>query len=218
MLIVRNLFMKKSLLIFSIFSCICFQAQTYHFDFLTKYSSTSSKTTAERVRYHNTDDFSYFLNLYKSVRDFTAILYDRKNNLMHHFSVVESKKAQDIEFSFSYSYSEKSNFQRPSNYRFEISEISASPKIFSLKTYTSKRAKKPFSECIMTLRKANKNLMQLYGSDAVLWNNETKDLAEIGKNIITEAREKYQNTSFDVILKEYKNVNFQITLPNELQF
>ena len=193
-------------------------AQTYQFDFLTRYGSSISNTTFETVRYNNTNDFSYFLNLFKDVNDFMAILYDRNSKIIHHFSVVESKVGQEIEFHFTYEYSRKTNYSEPNNLRIEISEISESPKIISLKTYTSKRAKKPIAECIMTLRKANKNLILLYRSDALLWNSDTKGISDIGNYIIAESQEKYRNNTYKAILKEYKNVNFQLTLPKVLKF
>ncbi len=193
-------------------------AQTYQFDFLTKYRITGSDIISEKVSYQNTDDFSYFLNLFKDVNDFTAVLYDRKSKIIHFFSVVESKEGQEIQFQFTYDYSKNTYYSEPTNSRVEISEISESPKIISLKTYTSRRAKKPVSECIMSLRKANKNLIQLYRSDAVLWNSGTEGISEIGNYIVAVSREKYRNTSFSTILQEYKNVNFQITLPKELKF
>ncbi len=68
-------------------------AQTYNFDFLTKYVSTDIKTlnSKEFVTYNNSDDFSYYLKLRKTQGDFSATLYDHENNSAHNFSVEESK-------------------------------------------------------------------------------------------------------------------------------
>ena len=78
-------------------------AQTYQFDFLTKYSSKDSQHQFARefVTYNNSDDFSYYLHLKKSESDFTAKLYDHKSNLAQNFSVKESKVDGKIQFQFS---------------------------------------------------------------------------------------------------------------------
>ena len=85
--------MKKiSTLILITFFSFAF-SQTYHFDFLTKYSSTNFKTKniREIVSYNNSDDFSYYLRLNKTKEDFTASLYDHEKNVEHYFSVKETK-------------------------------------------------------------------------------------------------------------------------------
>ncbi|WHF52252.1 hypothetical protein QGN23_03000 [Chryseobacterium gotjawalense] len=197
-------------------------AQTYQFDFLTKYVSTNlqNKRSNEFVSYNNSDDFSYYLKLRKSDSDFTATLYDHERNLAHHFSVVESKVGNEIQFQFLYVNTSKlQNIIKHENYRYEFSEISAdSPKIISLKIYASKRAKKPRVEKELTLKKANKNLIQLYRSDWLHWSDSTYDLSKIGNYIVAESIEKFNNNICQTNLKEYKNVDLKITIPKELKF
>ena len=197
-------------------------AQTYQFDFLTKYESTGSqnKRSNEFVSYNNSDDFSYYLTLRKSNSDFTATLYDHNRNLAHHFSVKESKDRNEIQFQFLYSHTSKlQKIINPKNYRYEFSESSTdSAKIISVKVFGSKRAKKPRVAYELTLKSANKNLLQLFRSDALYWDDNKADLSKIGNYIVAKSTEKYNNTICQTNLKEYKNVDFQITIPQALKF
>lgn len=211
---------KISILFLVLFFSLGF-AQTYEFDFLTKYSSENSKNkfTRDLVSYHNSDDFSYYLKLKKNDADFTATLYDHQRNLAHHFSVIESKVGHEIEFQFLYVNTSKlQNIIKHENYRYEFSEISASnPKIISLKIYPSKRAKKPKVENLITLKKANKNLIQLYRSDCLHWSDSTYEFSKIGNYIVTQSIEKFNNNICQTNLKEYKNVDLKIMIPKELK-
>ena len=210
---------KISFLFSFLFFSLSF-SQTYQFDFLTKYSSTSSKTKniGESVTYNNSDDFSYYLRLNKTKEDFTASLYDHKRNLEHYFSVIETKVNGEIRFQFTYINSAKlltSTLMK--NYRYEFSEISATdPKVVSLKIYLSKRAKKPINEKEFTLQKANKNLIPLYRSEFLREYSDDGELQKVGNYIVSKAIEKYKTVTCEVVLKEYKNVDLQLVVPAKL--
>lgn len=196
-------------------------SQTYQFDFLTKYSSKDEKSQVvrETVSYNNTDDFSYYLKLRKGDSDFTATIYDHKRNLAHNFSVVESKQKGEIIFQFRYENSGKlasSSYAR--NYRYEFSEIpEESLKVVSLKIYTSKRAKKPASEKILTLKKADKNLIPLFRSEWLHLYSDYLNVQDLGNYIVSKAIEKYKVGTCESVLEEYKNVDFTIELPKKLK-
>lgn len=211
---------KVSILFLLLFFSLGF-AQTYEFDFLTKYTSENSKNkfTRDLVSYYNSDDFSYYLKLRKRDADLAATLYDHQRNLAHHFSVLESKVAGEIQFQFSYLNSSKlAKMNDNKNSRYEFSEISANnPKIISLKTYPSKRAKKPAYECTFTLEKANKNLMPVFRSEYFHLDGKNDKVSELGNYIVSESIEKYKNYTCEIKLKEYKNVDLTITLPKELK-
>ena len=211
---------KISFLFSFLFFSLSF-SQTYQFDFLTKYSSTIVKTKSigESVTYNNSDDFSYYLRLNKTKEDFTASLYDHERNLEHYFSVIETKINGEIRFQFTYINSAKlltSNLMK--NYRYEFSEISATdPKVVSLKIYLSKRAKKPINEKEFTLQKANKNLIPLYRSEFLREYSDDGELQKVGNYIVSKAIEKYKTVTCEVVLKEYKNVDLQIVVPEKLK-
>ena len=213
--------MKKiSTLILITFFSFAF-SQTYHFDFLTKYSSTNFKTKniREIVSYNNSDDFSYYLRLNKTKEDFTASLYDHEKNVEHYFSVKETKINGEIRFQFTYINTAKlltSTLMK--NYRYEFSEIYAnSPKVVSLKIYPSKRAKKPINEKEFTLQKANKNLIGLYRSEWLHEYSDDGELQKVGNYFVSKAIEKYKTVTCEVVLKEYKNVELQIVVPEKLK-
>ncbi|WP_373708597.1 hypothetical protein [Kaistella sp.] len=211
---------KISFLFSFLFFSLSF-SQTYQFDFLTKYSSTIVKTKSigESVTYNNSDDFSYYLRLNKTKEDFTASLYDHKRNLEHYFSVIETKVNGEIRFQFKYINSAKlltSTLMK--NYRYEFSEISANdPKVVSLKIYLSKRAKKPISEKEFTLQKANKNLIPLYRSEWLREYSDDGELKKVGNYIVSKAIENYKTVTCEVVLKEYKNVDLQLVVPEKLK-
>lgn len=211
---------KNSILFLLLFFSFGF-AQTYEFDFLTKYISENSKNkfTRDLVSYHNSDDFSYYLKLKKSDADFTATLYDHQRNLAHNFSVLETKIGGEIQFQFLYINSSKlAKTSDDKNSRYEFSEISeTSPKTISLKIYPSKRAKNPISENTITLEKANKNLIPVFRSEWFHLYGKNDNVSALGNYIVSESIEKYKNYTCAIKLKEYKNVDLTITLPQELK-
>ena len=213
--------MIKIFFLFSfLFFNLCF-SQTYDFDFITKYASTNLKTknVRESVNYNNSDDFSYYLRLNKTKEDFTANLHDHERNLEHYFSVKETKVNGEIRFQFTYINSARlltSNSLQ--NYRYEFSEISADhPKILRLKIYPSKRAKKPINEKEFTLEKANKNLIPLYRSEWLHRYGNDGEVKNLGNYIVSKVVETYKTVACEVVLKEYKNVDLQIVLPEKLK-
>ena len=211
---------KISFLFSFLFFSLSF-SQTYDFDFLTKYASTNLKTKKvyESVSYNNTDDFSYYLRLNKTKEDFTANLYDHQRNLEHYFSVKETKVNGEIRFQFTYINSARlltSNSLK--NYRYEFSTISAdNPKILSLIIYPSKRAKKPINEKEFTLEKANKNLIPLHRSEWLHRYENDGEVKNLGNYIVSKVVEKYKTVTCEVVLKEYKNVDLQIVVPEKLK-
>jgi hypothetical protein len=221
-LILKNLLMRKiyTLFLLSFFSCAF--SQTYQFDFLTKYSAENltTKSIRESVTYNNTDDFSYYLKLKKTEDDFQASLYDYNKSLVHYFTVKETKLNGEIRFQFTYLNSTQFRTSNSlKNYRYEFAEISANdPKVVSLKIYASKRAKKPSSEKEFTLEKANKNLIPLYRSEWLHQYGNQESGQNLGNYIVSKAVEKYKYFTCEVVLKEYKNVDLQITLPKKLKF
>ena len=118
--------MKKIYLFVALSLSVVITAQTYNFDFLTKYSSTNTKNkfSYEFINYSNTDDFTYNLSLAKSKDQFVAILFDKNKELKHHFTVTESKEKGMIQFQFQYDYSYKSSSAKNKNqYIYEFSEV-----------------------------------------------------------------------------------------------
>ena len=211
---------KLSFLFSFLFFSLSF-SQIYDFDFLTKYASTNVKTKniRESVNYNNSDDFSYYLRLNKTKEDFTAHLYDHQRNLEHYFSVKETKVNGEIRFQFTYINSARLlTSSSLKNYRYEFSEISAdNPKVLKLKIYSSKRAKKPINEKEFTLEKANKNLIPLYRSEYLHENAHDGEFQKLGNYIISKAVEKYKTVTCEVVLKDYKNVDLQIVIPEKLK-
>lgn len=211
--------MRKIYILFSLSFFSFSFAQTYQFDFLTKYTTTNSKNkfTRDIVTYNNSDDFSYYLQLSKSETDFMAVLYDHERNLAHQFSVFESSGEGEVQFQFLYINSSKlAKLNHRKNYRYEFSEISStSPKIILLKVFSSKRAKKPIYENELTLEKANKNLIPIYRSESLHQYHDDENGQKLGDYIISKAVEKYKSGTCQVTLKKYKNVDLQITRPKK---
>lgn len=194
-------------------------AQTYQFDFLTKYSSKDSQHELARefVTYNNSDNFSYYLHLKKSDSDFTANLYDHKSNLAHNFDVRESTVDGKIQFQFTYVNTSRLQSGGTKNYRYEFSEISDSPKTVLLKIYSSKKAKKPVAEKLMTLEKANKNLIPIYRSGWLHQYSDYENVFKVGDYIVSNSVEKFKKDTCESKLQEYKNVDLQIILPTKLK-
>lgn len=149
--------MKRNFyLLFILFSSFCF-AQTYQFNFLTKYSATNDKNTFSRdcINYFNTEDFSYSLNLNKAEKYFVANLYDKSRNFIHRFSVVESKVNGEVQFQFKYEFSFKKNQGNSSNkFIYEFSTPSEKlPNEVTLKIFKNNKSKKIFRRAKFNLTK-----------------------------------------------------------------
>lgn len=211
--------MKKSLFLTFLFFCLYVNAQSYSFDFLTKYKLklNDPKREMESVNYFNSDDFSYYLRLMKAPDTFLAILRDSERMLAHRFTVVETKVKGEIIFSFTYDYSFKLNGRAKGiEPRINFNEISESPKQVVMKTYTSKKAKKPVSEHLLTLAPANKNLFPMYN---ISRSKETDYHVEYpGNFIVTRGEITEGKARCEFVLDEYKNVELVLSLPEKLKF
>lgn len=214
--------MKKKCILFFITVSILGFGQTYDFDFLTKYTTSNSKNTFSNdlVNYFNSDDFSYNLRITKHDKELNAILSDHKSKIGHFFKITTFKFQDEIQFKFTYDYSFQIDPKRYNNdYHFEFAEQPNNlGKEVVLKMYRNQKSKKPILTQTLTLVKANKNLFPIYRLSAVLhfWNYE--ELLYDGNFMISKSVEKLGSRfTCEINLKEYKNVNLQITLPNELR-
>ena len=197
-------------------------SQTYQFDLVTNYTSSSSKykLAYDNVNYFNSDDFSYYLKISNRENELKGILGDPKNNLVHHFKVIQSKLSNEIQFQFVYNYSSVINADNDEkDYRFELLENpTVSSKEVVLKIYRTKKAKKPFLTQTLTLITANKNLFPIYCISVHDHFWSYNEFIYPGNYIVSKAIEKIGNQTCEINLKEYKNVDLQITLPKELNF
>ena len=211
--------MKKIYLFVALSLSVVITAQTYNFDFLTKYSSTNTKNkfSYEFINYSNTDDFTYNLSLAKSKDQFVAILFDKNKELKHHFTVTESKEKGMIQFQFQYDYSYKSSSAKNKNqYIYEISEVDVHSKNVTLKIFKNDKKKKQIKEQQLTLKPANVNLFPIYQETLLAQYPSNQTLTE--NYIVSKAVEYCEKCTCEVELKEYKNVELQINLPKKLIF
>lgn len=211
--------MKKIYLFVALSLSVVLTAQTYNFDFLTKYSSTNTKNkfSYEFINYFNTDDFTYNLSLAKSKDQFVAILFDKNKELKHHFTVTESKEKGMIQFQFQYDYSYKSSSAKNKNqYIYEFSEVDVHSKNVTLKIFKNDKKKKQIKEQQLTLKPANVNLFPIYQETLLAQYPSNQTLTE--NYIVSKAVEHCEKCTCEVELKEYKNVELQINLPKKLIF
>ena len=211
--------MKKIYLFVALSLSVVITAQTYNFDFLTKYSSTNTKNkfSYEFINYSNTDDFTYNLSLAKSKDQFVAILFDKNKELKHHFTVTESKEKGMIQFQFQYDYSYKSSSAKIKNqYIYEFSEVDVHSKNVTLKIFKNDKKKKQIKEQQLTLKPANVNLFPIYQETLLAQYPSNQTLTE--NYIVSKAVEHCEKCTCEVELKEYKNVELQINLPKKLIF
>ena len=211
--------MKKIYLFVALSLSVVITAQTYNFDFLTKYSSTNTKNkfSYEFINYSNTDDFTYNLSLAKSKDQFVAILFDKNKELKHHFTVTESKEKGKIQFQFQYDYSYKSSSAKIKNqYIYEFSEVDVHSKNVTLKIFKNDKKKKQIKEQQLTLKPANVNLFPIYQETLLAQYPSNQTLTE--NYIVSKAVEHCEKCTCEVELKEYKNVELQINLPKKLIF
>lgn len=196
--------------------------QTYQFDFLTKYVATNSKnkSSQDHVNYFNSDDFNYKLRVSLHDKELQAILSDHETKLAHHFKVIQSNINNEITFKFNYDHSiviDPIDYDK--TYRFEFDEVPESDgKEVVMKLYRTKKSKKPFMIQKLSLIRSNKNLFPMYRLSTLLHFWSYKQLMYSGDFMVSKAVEKNGNLICETNLTEYKNVNFQITLPKELKF
>ena len=212
--------MKKYFYLFSLlFSSFCF-SQTYQFDTLTKYTSknTTNKVQTDFVNYFNTDDFSYTLSLSKSETRFVAVLFDRGRNLIHYFTVLESKDKGETKFQFKYESSLKKYFTKNLNdYYYTFSEPSeSSPKEVNLKIFKNKKSKKAVLEQTLIVQEADRNLFPIYQN--VLLAHYPTDQKFPGNFMVSKAVEICNKCACEIDLTENKKVTLEIKLPENLKF
>ena len=100
-------------------------AQTYHFNLVTKYTSSNvkDKILRDHVQNNYTDDFSYYLESLKWNSELTTRIDDMERNLLHYFSVEEIKQGSEVQFEFTYLTSIRLTGQRISKkYRYGFTE------------------------------------------------------------------------------------------------
>lgn len=213
----------KKLSVFTVFFIsLLTYSQTYSFDFLTKYAleNADQKYNTESINYFNSDDFSYFLKVTKVPDQFTATLYDTTANMAHRFTVKESRAKGEVFFSFDYEYSYplKSSRFNDQNYHITFGEISeSSPKKVSMKVFRTKNAKKPLSEHLLTLQPANKNLFPIYRVSRTSLFGFMSGVNFPGEYIVVKDSTSEGKVSCEFILKEHKNVELTVTLPQKLK-
>ena len=103
--------MRNIYLILIILLSIGVGGQKYSFDFLTKYDSKSTDSnrpgSQDVVNYFNSDDFNYYLRLFKNKSGFYAYLYDYSKMKWHKFDVKEYYKNGVLESSTNYKNGKK---------------------------------------------------------------------------------------------------------------
>lgn len=214
--------MRKIYILFLLLPFSLGFSQTYQFDFVTNYTSTSSKNKLayDNVNYFNSDDFSYSLKIINHENELQGILGDRTSNLAHHFKVLKSKLNNEIQFQFFYEYSTNLNaINYDKDYRFEFVEKPNIPgKEVVLKMYRTKKSKRPFLTQTLSLVTANKNLFPIYRLSVLHHFWSYNELIYPENYMVSKAIDKTGNQTCEINLKEYKNVDLQITLPKELKF
>ena len=192
-------------------------SQTYSFDFLTKYVSKDLKGNAQKdqVIYFNSDDFSYYLRLFRTPQSFYAILSDLKGRQTHVFDVVEQKNQGGINFKFKYVESKKMliNKEKYKNFRFEFEEISSDS--LNLKIYNSKKAKRPTDEYSFIVKSANKPMFPMMRISAMFPFNDFSDLV-LNRNVIVQKSKltcRLHKCNCEIVLAEHKNVELDLKIP-----
>ena len=213
--------MKKSILIACLLCTVYGAAQTYAFDFVTKYAlNAKNDKRQESVVYFNSDDFSYNLRLQKSPGHFRAILTDEDEKTAHRFDVAESRIKGEIVFSFTYTDSFKLNGTVKIYSRNEFSEIPGNPKQVLMKVYHLKRAKKPSHEHLLTLQPANKNLFAMYSISRshAPFSLMNKSVDYPGNYIVVRDEITESKVKCELVLEEHRNVDLVLNLPEKLNF
>lgn len=198
--------------------------QKYSFDFLTKYESKSTDSnrpgSQDVVNYFNSDDFNYYLRLFKNKSGFYAYLYDYSKMKWHKFDVKEDYKNGELQFTFDYAGTKQLTWSKSSfkNYRFEFSNVS--DKSANLKIYKNQKAAKPLREYTFQLKKANKNLFPMIRI-AMMHPYENIEALDITKNVIVEKASDIcieRECNCEMTLTAYKNVELDLVIPKEKKF
>jgi hypothetical protein len=219
-MISQNNIMKKFYLFSSILLSTIAFSQTYHFDILTKYSiqNTAKKEILESTNYFNTDDFSYHLRITRSPEAFTGTILDITRKIAHRFSITETKVNGDYRFQFKYENSFSYDTNSFKNLRIELSgPPDISSKKFNLKIFPRQRAKKYTVEHQLTLIPANKNLFPMYRVSMMHPYEKMNEVNIPGNYMVSKDVMKRGDITCEFILKEFKNVDFDLVVPKTLK-
>ena len=212
--------MRNIYLILIILLSIGVGGQKYSFDFLTKYESKSTDSNRpgshDVVNYFNSDDFNYYLRLFKNKSGFYAYLYDYSKMKWHKFDVKEDYKNGELQFTFDYAGTKQLTWSKSSfkNYRFEFSNVS--DKSANLKIYKNQKSTKPLREYTFHLKKANKNLFPMIRI-AMMHPYENIEALDITKNVIVEKATDIcieKECNCEMTLTAYKNVELDLEVPS----
>lgn len=193
-------------------------AQTYQFDHLTNYKSTFDGRASNTIAYHNSNDDSFILFVYKdSENEIYAHLTDNRNHKSHKFKVAGNDADSTILLKFTYLSSRPYN-RDPSRfadygYRFVKTDSSDSDNVrFRVEIFANKKKKKPITHFDLKARKSYENNFHFFRN--VIHPFEFESRFNIDGYVITQANWiNFTNRVQNYQLTELKETDLVLEVP-----
>ncbi len=213
--------MKKIFaILFFLMSGICL-SQSYTFNLLTDYRTTteskdSTKTYQHNFIYCNTEDWTYFLKLQPASKTKGAWLIDLKNSMVHNLRFERTgQKGSDIEFS----YIETRKPWRMDSYRFyDIKNVGQDSlqKVVRFIAYNDKHKNKERFTSRITIKKMDQNLTPIFNFSILplYIDNELQMISEGGGIVIKSVNSGSSNSVDELVYSEI--VDLEIKIPYSL--
>ncbi|MGZ5284277.1 MAG: hypothetical protein ACXWB4_01355 [Kaistella sp.] len=198
-------------------------AQQYHFDVLAKYKTSGrNNKPGETAVYSSSNNGSYFLKIFNNGKHLRAELHDAKNRKRHVFLVNETKKQDEILFSFTYEtshYMHHIPYYRNVHFVTEEIEKNNDESKILVKIFKTQNARKPAKEFKLTLATADKNLFPVF-RQLIAHPFEYWDGFNLGRNVVVKRAEYTHVNNYQCVftLDVLKDVDLNITLPGKLSF
>lgn len=215
--------MKRNFSLLALLFLFLVNAQTYSFDFLTKYVSKynapEKSSTKEKLTYFNTDDFSYHLQVWKNENNLYGNLYDYSRKQIHKFDITEEKRDGEIYYSFQYTGTRKLINPHGNLEKKHLEFVENGADSVTVKIFKNSRAKNPEREYALKLKKANKNLFPIA---RIVFMHPYEDLSalNLNRNVMVDKATDIcieKNCNCEVSLSEYRNVELDLELPKTLK-
>lgn len=231
--------MKKRILILVVLlttSCASYMLNdgySYHFNLRTQYktASTNKYTTdavneklvdpvskygfgnSETIIYSNTNDDSYFLEIYPRSKDSLAAITNLKDKRIHYFKVSDVKKEEDGEVTFKFKYINSKQGWGPSplhahDFEFRITESDSLVKTVLMIEWLNKKREKFITIRQLKIKDFPANMFSVYRFGR-LHPYEVHSNINFNQNGIVVSSKRHDiNSDYFTYLSKIKRVNF----------
>lgn len=208
--------MSKILQIIFLLSFLLFSCQkSYQFDkeiVYSYYKGNSNRFNSNQSIYINSNDSSYFLELFGSSENRFALLYDLKNNIRHYFDMSKTDSKKYNYYTFKYKNSQ--NIQTDQNIEKPNFEFVTTNNENKLIIYKNDKKKKIIFEASYIEKESETNLFYVFRASVL---EPYLLFAEIDPNkkiMITSAEIKKDVRTLHYELNSIVDNKLQLEIPN----